>query len=278
MKQLFGKLRGLFGGGTGPLLTPDEFTREVAALFRKKRRDVEVEIVKELELKIGASFTAFLNNAYDLYRRDPSGKKRIINDVLATGMEAIDRADQQIKRERIVPVIKDHAWLEESRLAMAARGQGEFPVPVHEDYNPELLICYAEDSPRGIRYLQDADLEEAGIPREGLRELAIANLKQLLPQVKCQGVEGVYMMVADGTYETSLILFDEIWTDGKLEVRGEIVITIPCRDLLVVTGSENAEGLATLREIAAETVQNDAPYRLTPELFVYRGGKFEVFR
>lgn len=274
MKQLLGKLRSLFGGGSDPLLTPDEFTRDVAALLRKKRPDLEVEIVGEMEIKIGGSFRSFLNNAYDLYRRDPAGKKQIINDVLATGLEAIERSGQQVKREQIVPVIKDRAWLEESRMAMAERGGEAIPDPVHEEYNPELLICYAEDSERGIRYLQDKDLEEAGIAREGLRELAVANLNRLLATVKCQGVEGLYMMTADGTYEASLILFDEIWSDGKLQVQGETVVAIPCRDLLLVTGSENAEGLAKLAEIAAETVENDAPYRLTSTLFVHRGGKF----
>lgn len=276
MKRFFGKLRSLFGGGDGPLLTPDEFTQEVAGLLRKKRPDIAVEIVGDLEIKIGPSFRSFLNNAYDLYRSHPSAKKHIIGDFMATGLEAIDRSGQQVKRERIVPVIKDPAWIEETQLALAQRGKDDVPLPVHEAYNAQLLICYAEDSERGIRYLQDKDLEEAEIAREGLRELAVANLKQLLPGVKCEGVEGLYMITADGTYEASLILFDEIWNDGKLEVMGELVVAVPCRDLLLVTGTGNAAGMAKLREIAAETVQNGAPYRLTTDLFVYRGGKFEA--
>ena len=245
-------------------------------MLRKKRPGLAVEIVKELEIKIGDSFSSFLGNAYDFYQANPGAKKQIINDVLSTGLEAIDRVDQQVKRDRIVPVIKDRGWLEESRLAMAQRGNDDFPVPVHEGYNPELIICYAEDSDRGIRYLQDDDLKEAGIAREGLRELAIANLKRLLPDISAQGVEGIYMMTADGTYESSLILFDDIWTDGRWEEKGEIVVAIPSRDLLLITGTGEAEGLEKLREVAAETERNKLPYRLTASLLVYRGGKFEI--
>ncbi|WP_035606075.1 DUF1444 family protein [Haloferula sp. BvORR071] len=276
MNQLFGKLLSLFGGGPGPILTPDQFTQEVATAFRKKRPQVALEIVKELEIKFGDHFTSFLNNAYDLYRHNPTAKKQIVGDVLATGLEVIDRSGQQVNRKRIVPVIKDNGWLEEGRKAMAERGRGEFPVPVHEAYNPELILCYAEDSARGIRYLQDKDLEEIGLAREELRELAIANLKELLTDVRCQGGEGLYMMTADGTYESSLILFEDLWTDGRLDLRGEIVVAIPARNLLFVTGTGNTEALARLQEVLAESEQEEMPYRLTSTLFVYRGGKFEI--
>jgi uncharacterized protein YtpQ (UPF0354 family) len=59
-------------------------------------------------------------------------------------------------------------------------------------------------------------------------------------------------------------------------VDGEIVVAIPARGILVVTGSRNKPGLKTLRELAAKTAA-EAAYRLTSQLFVFRNGGFEPF-
>lgn len=259
-------------------MTPGEFTREAAALIQGKRPDVKVEIQEDLEIRIADGFRCFLGNAYDLYRANPSAGKRIIGDVIAAGLEAMERSGLKIRKDQIVPVIKDRNWLEESRQAMVMRGQQDVPLPVHEGYNEELVICYAEDSEKGIRYLQDKDVEEARIAPGELRALAVSNLKRLLADVKAQGGEGLYMFTADGTYESSLILFDELWADGRLEVRGEIVIAVPSRELLLVTGTGNEEGMARSREVAEEVHREGAPYRLSKSLFVYRRGEFEVLR
>jgi uncharacterized protein YtpQ (UPF0354 family) len=276
MASFLHRLRSLFGGNK--LMTPGEFTREAAALIQGKRPDVKVEIQEDLEIRIADGFRCFLGNAYDLYRANPSAGKRIIGDVIAAGLEAMERSGLKIRKDQIVPVIKDRNWLEESRQAMVMRGQQDVPLPVHEGYNEELVICYAEDSEKGIRYLQDKDVEEARIAPGELRALAVSNLKRLLADVKAQGGEGLYMFTADGTYESSLILFDELWADGRLEVRGEIVIAVPSRELLLVTGTGNEEGMARLREVAEEVHREGAPYRLSKSLFVYRRGEFEVLR
>lgn len=259
-------------------MTPQEFTREAAALVRKKRPDAEVVIVEDLEINIAAGIRCFLGNAYDTYRNNPSAGKEILGKVIATGLEAMERSETGIRKDRIVPVIKDRNWIEESVRSMTMHGGEEVPLPVHEDYNEELVICYAEDSDNGIRYLQDKNVEEAGIEPGELRGLAISNLKQLLADVKAQGGQGLYLFTADGTYESSLILFDDLWTDGRLDVRGEIVIAVPSRELLLVTGTGNEEGMARLKEVAEEVHREGAPYRLSKSLFVYRKGVFEVLR
>ncbi len=82
------------------------------------------------------------------------------------------------------------------------------------------------------------------------------------------------MITAGGDYVPSLLLLDEIWSGGTLDVEGEIVIAIPTRDVLLFTGSGNKEGVKKLRELAKKTARR-RPYSLTDRLFVYRGGKFE---
>lgn len=70
-----------------------------------------------------------------------------------------------------------------------------------------------------------------------------------------------------------MLLLDDIWTGKNLAVKGDIVVSIPSRDMLLVTGSEDARGIEKVRQIAKRTFDEE-PYRLTTTLFVYQGGKF----
>jgi len=83
-------------------------------------------------------------------------------------------------------------------------------------------------------------------------------------------------MQAGGDYEASLLLIETIWSSGQIEVDGEIVVAVPARGILIVTGSSNKAGLKTVRELAAKT-SAEAAYRLTPHLLIFRSGRFEVF-
>jgi uncharacterized protein YtpQ (UPF0354 family) len=139
------------------------------------------------------------------------------------------------------------------------------------------VIVYAEDSPKNIRYLTSPDLDKAGITRKELRAIASENLKTLLPKIERRGGEGLYMVTAGGDYEASLLVVDSIWTDGQMRVKGDFVVAVPTRDLLLVTGTQEAEGIQKVTRLANEAFKREFSYRLTPKLFVYRQGKFEPF-
>jgi uncharacterized protein YtpQ (UPF0354 family) len=84
------------------------------------------------------------------------------------------------------------------------------------------------------------------------------------------------MMTAGGDYEASLLLDVGIWTGGQIKVDGEIVVAIPSRDMLLITGSNSQAGIAKISKLAEHTLKV-APYRLTSQLFVFRDGKFVPF-
>lgn len=147
-------------------------------------------------------------------------------------LESITLPKGQIDRARIVPVIKDAAYITEVRRALEARGHdtGKFSQ-AHDMYNSELVILYAEDTPNNMRYLTDDDVSELGIERDDLRRLSVENLRRLLPDVQMAGDNGVFLMQAGGDYEASLLLIDSIWSSEQIEVDGEIVVAIPARGI-----------------------------------------------
>jgi uncharacterized protein YtpQ (UPF0354 family) len=286
MKRLFRLARtatGLrLGCSKSDILTPAGFTREFAAALRRAAPRLSVVVMKDLELKVTTAdkheSTSFLDNGYDLYKQNPEQKADIIKRYIAAGLETLTGSLNEVDRNRIVPVIKDRPWLDQtSRQAVGNRDASEIPEPVFEDFSPDLIVVYAEDTPNNIRYLSLKDLEEARVNRADLRALACENLTRLLPEIEQFGTNGLYMIGAGGDYETSLLLLDWVWNTGQFDVRGDIVVAIPARGRLLMTGSRDAQGIKNIKKMV-KLAMNEGAYRLTSKLFVYRNGKFVEFK
>jgi uncharacterized protein YtpQ (UPF0354 family) len=271
-----------YASSPSDVMSPSEFTRDFTGALRKAKPELKVIIVRDLELKVtfanGHSATSFLDNAYDIYKQDPKTKVDVIQRFIASALETTDGVRRRVDRARIVPLIKDRPWLEETRQGLLSRGVKEADISeyVFEDFSPDLIIVYAEDSPKNVRYLRPKDLEEAKLSRTELRSVAIENLKRLLPNIECRGGKGLYMITAGGDYDASVLLFDSIWSGKQMEVKGDFVVAVPTRDLLMVTGSKDPEGIEKLRQ-TVEQVWAGGSYKLTQKLFVYRNGKFNEF-
>jgi uncharacterized protein YtpQ (UPF0354 family) len=276
MKQLLALMACLLAlsvHAAADLLSPEQFTEEFRAAFAAAMPNATVSAVEPLHVAVEAAdketARAFLDNAYNEYSRNPAAKADVIARYVASFVQTA-QGPRPLNPEQIVPVVKDRAWLKHVGGSKARSKQ------VIEDLNADLVVVYAEDGPENIRYFSAADLEKAGVQRDKVRELAIANLRRILPPPEPVNGPLVSMMTAGGDYVPSLLLLDEIWRDGELGVEGEIVIAIPTRDVLLFTGSNNKDGVKKLRELAKKTAA-DGPYSLTDRLFVYRGGKFQRF-
>ena len=99
---------------------------------------------------------------------------------------------------------------------------------------------------------------------------------RIIPKIERHGDAGIYMVLAGGDYEASLLAVDSLWNHERFDVDGDIVVAIPNRDVLLITGSNNTAGIDKLRETALKSRETGS-YPLTSELFVFRNGKFDVF-
>ncbi|WP_161965669.1 DUF1444 family protein [Steroidobacter cummioxidans] len=282
MKRSLGMIVCLLAQGVqaaAELLSPEQFTEEFrkALVVELPAHVITVAAPLHLEVK-GAGreqAAAFLDNAYNEYSRSPGQQAEIVARYVHSMAESA-QASGPLNPQQIVPVIKDRGWSKDIKRAAKARGAAAAAKQVIEELNQDLVIVYAEDTPQNIRYFGPDDLQQAGVQKDQLRALAIANLRRILPPPEAVNGPLISMMTAGSDYVPSLLLLDEIWNSDKLGVDGEIVIAIPTRDVLLFTGSANKEGVKKLRELAKKTAA-DGPYSLTDRLFVYRSGKFERF-
>lgn len=267
-----------------PVESAGEFTSDFATALRKVKPDLKVDIEENLKLQVqggGQTNTAFLNNAFTEYQNNPANKDAIIQRYISSVIETAYQSahPKAIERESIVPIVKDRAWLQDIAKSIKKQVQGSKKMPelVTEDLNADLIILYASDSANNIRYLNPTDLKEAHVEKAELRKLACDNLLRILPDIKVKGSNGIYMFVAGGTYEASLLLIDSVLKSPQIQVKGERVVAVPARDMLLITGSEDPNNLATVRKAVQDTMKRGM-YTLTPKLFVYRNGALEEFQ
>src|SRR4030095_14147180 len=257
---------------------PAGFTRYYIAHLRKANLEARVRAVGDLELKIvlpgsDEPLRAFLDNAFRDYTMSPRDKQPILDRYVGALTESRATATAPIDPTRILPVIRDREFLEQA--SQVPRKADKAVEIASEQFNDDLYVMYVADSEHSVRYLSEADLEEAKVDRANLRAQAVENLRRLYPEVQVMGANGLFMVRLDGTYESSLLLSERL-AEQPVEVKGETIAAVPTRDLLLITGTLEREGLEMMRKIVAEASAN-ASYRISPKMFIRRNGQFEAW-
>jgi uncharacterized protein YtpQ (UPF0354 family) len=260
------------------------FTRRYAEALREALPDAKVVVDGELALRLvpkaGGDHVISLGNAYADAQLDPEHVEAVIGRYVAAQVEAATTVAgaKSVARDRIVPVLKPREMLEgvvaQLREARRRDPAGKAPEPLWEELSGGLIVMYAEDTPRNMRFLSAADVEGAGVTRAELRALALRNLVALLPDVRVEEVRaGIYALEADHNYEATLILADEVVARFP-KVDGDLVFVAPARDVLLFTGSRNGDGIELLRRVALKLAR-ESGHPLSDQVFVRRGGTIE---
>ena len=85
------------------------------------------------------------------------------------------------------------------------------------------------------------------------------------------------MLVADGNYEASFFLVDGLWSKKTFPVKGDIVVHIPARDTVLITGSEDAQGLETVAGILSQNLDKwDHP--ITNVGFIRKNDTWNIYK
>ena len=256
------------------LMVPEDFSSHVAEKIRAVTPGAKVEVESQLQLRIdhpkSGRSTVRLDEAYQAYLQSPDKVDEIVERFTSGAVEAVPMSG--IDSKRIVPIIKPRGWLAE--IGFSGDDKDTAPV-VYDSLNAELIIVYAENTPNSLSYFSPAELAEAKIERRRLRGLAADNLVRILPKIERRTEEGVFRVVADGEFETSLLAVGSGWRRENFDVKGDFVFAAPARGSLYITGSDDKAGIEKLRGYA-RTEYRDSPQKISPKLFVQRGSKLDV--
>ena len=258
------------------LISEQEFTNLYIEVLKQEFPDIEIEASAPLEVTTAMvdgeqKVKHFLDNCFNEYLTNPNELDNILSRYIAP-LFNLYKPDETPIAECIFPTIKDKEYIRQLEAMMPKE---EALDMMHEPYNSELFVFYGIDRGSSIQSLHLSDFKTLNITKEELHELAIANLANTL-EVEARSEEHLIFLLADGNYEASLILLTDIWTKENFPVEGEIIAGIPARDVLVICGSEDPEGLQQLETVIQE-VYSSGNHIISNKKFVFRNGKFEVF-
>ena len=263
-----------------PALSEREFTRLYAQAVAAELKTAKVQLAGRRHLKVqttnGNSFELFLDNAWTDASKDPALRpevcRRYIASLLAAQAAAGSAENELPDTNSIVAVVRGQAFLDQFR-----KYQDTTNALVSEPLVADIYVLYACDSEQGISYLSEGRRKALGLELPALRELAMANLHRMLPSVKIAGSGPVFTVKADGTYESSLLLADQLWKDRAAAVTGDLVAAAPARDVLLFTGAGSPDGVEQIR-LAVDKIHNGGSHLISKTLVVRRNEKWEEWK
>ncbi len=170
----------------------------------------------------------------------------------------------------IVPVIES---LADDPHALYATGPDD---PVRDEFLDPLAVAYSFGPPFGERLVTYADLNELGLSHRKLRRLALNTLEEMATGVAIHGQPPVLMLSFEGI-ESSLLLVDELWEKLAESVPGELIVGVPARDVVFVTGLDSPQGVEKVQRGCERMFFAGGDHLLLPDLLVRREGGWELY-
>ena len=201
-----------------------------------------------------------LANIYHEYCNTPrAGRdevfRRFVRSCLGMGNFELPSEFEDVQCD-VLPVVRSRFYFESAMLQSQARGATGLSVP-HLVVGEHLALSLVYDLPHAMRSIGHEDLSNWDTSFYQALEVARHNLEQL-GNVAFANINNRCFASATGdNYDASrLILLDLI---RRLPVRGDYIAMVPNRDSLLVTGSDDPQGLGILCKLARESFQQPRP-------------------
>src|ERR1700722_8155742 len=177
-------------------------------------------------------------------------------------------------RSTLVPRIKTLLFT----AALKGMNIPEDQLPYTEPLVADLLVTYAFDLPGMFQMASASAIAELGIRPDEARAVAVANLKRQIPEIGFAEQGPIRRMVTGENLEACTILAGPFWDQTAAETKGDVVIAVPSRDVVLFCSSKSAEGIAALRAASGKVLREETTHGLTERLLVWRGGRWAEFR
>jgi uncharacterized protein YtpQ (UPF0354 family) len=142
-----------------------------------------------------------------------------------------------------------------------------------EDLTESIAVAYSYGPPYGQRLVTWSDLDRMGTTRRALRRMALDHLYGNLDRVQIHGRPPALMLSFDGL-ESSVLLADEFWDQMERSVPGDLVVGVPARDVVIITGSESRPGMEKARRAVERVFFAGDRHLLSRDLLVWRHGEW----
>jgi len=206
------------------------------------------------KIDIGASHHLYLENAYAEYRYASFKGRREIVDRFARFANSVSAQPQEPTsfaeaKSNLMPKVRERFYHEALRLRTQAEDGKWLDVPMR--VMAELLTLeMVYDLPDGMRTTDNDSLSKWGVSFDDAMKVARENLWAKSNRNFIEVQSGLYLSPWRDNYDACrLVLHDLIW---QLKVKGDHVACVPHRDILLVSGADDEQGLVKMFELIDE--------------------------
>lgn len=199
--------------------------------------------------------TFYLGNAFAEYQRateeDRENVVRVFLSTWFTSQFELPKSLDDAKADVLVTV-RDRSYFEVdiplcSDMLALAEGL------IYREYAECLAIAPVYDMPTSIRSLSEEDLAAWDVTLDELIELAKQNLREMTQQ--CAQVGELFVFSSGDSHDAARMLLTDVI--GSLDVSGAPIAMVPNRELLLVTGEGNDEGLQSMIAMAQQGLEHE---------------------
>ena len=242
-------------------LSKDEFGQTVAARIKKAGEPGSVTYVSEdfrIDIKDEGELVQQFNleNVYKEYcARRVEEREMMLSKIVQTALvrHKPPPEDWEDAKPDIMPAVRSRATFEMLWLEHRAPGGQKRPDLPSFGIGDHLLAMLVYDLPVATITLTDQQLEDWGVSFYEAMEVAKQNLAAIEIPVAKTG-DGFYAVLTRDSYDSSRLLLLELVQE--LEVRGDPIAMVPHRDVLLITGSEDLDGLALMAQFAGAAFEH----------------------
>jgi hypothetical protein len=245
----------------------DKFARLVMEALRK-RGEVRELSYDAGRFRIAVAGGSFMNltNGYQEYCAADKGKrgevlKRFLSAWSAPERTRLPEAFEDVHPD-LLPVVRSRFYYAAADLQGRAQGGQGMDIP-QQLLGDHLCVSLVYDLPTAMRSISQDDLDHWQVTFYEALEASRRNLEQMGPTAFVAIPEKrIYISANHDNYDASrLLILDLI---RRLEVRGDPVVLVPNRDTLIVTGTEEDDGLTFLASAAEKSFQEPRPISAIP--------------
>lgn len=247
-------------------LTQERLTQLAVDTLSRAVPGAQITVEKPLVLAVVVDRRQMQVNLATSWVVAPAERAETAWQLLSDAIAALKAKEAEGAAKDIVPLVRGE--VDEPVRRVKA---GTYPQ-LWDPLVGDLVVLYAFDSPTNFLPVTAEDLARLRLQRAGLRALALANLRARIPPVEKKVAKtGVTMFVLPhngGNFESSLLLFDELWVDG-------FVAAASGRDLVFGCPESNVTGVDIVKGVAAKSF-GEMSNPVSKQVLVRRKGKWTL--
>lgn len=214
--------------------------------------------------------TFYLGNAFAEYQRaSDEDREAVVRVFLSTWFSSrfeLPATLDDVKADLLVTV-RDRSYFEVD-IPLCSDQLLMVDGLLYSEFAECLALAPVYDMPTSIRSLSQDDLDAWDISLYEVIEIAKNNLLEMTQQ--CAQAGELFMFSSGDSHDAARMLLTDVIE--SLEVQGSPIAMVPNRELLLVTGEANTEGIAAMLEMAEGALDHER--RISSQAFRLEQGNW----